>query len=373
MSVKNRRRIFADMRSNLTGQIIDIFKSKLDWTVYYDESNQDKNHGNHNGQLQINTDQAVIHLVCEIKKSVVPSSIVAIKQTIEERNTNVLQAQGIILLANYISTKARKLLVENKINFADTGGNIFIKYEDIHVQIETGQSDRSALSKEGGRAFTKAGLKVLYQFFRSEKLRDLNDKLVHEAERGPKADINSPYKNISEQADVSKDTVSKVIHDLLEQGYILRKSKTEYAWRDKKAVFERWVIRINEVLRPSLSAKRYRLKGEPIEHVNIPDGYQLGGYQGAERWLTLDPSQQIINPPYLIYTHKGYQDLLHDLKVIPDPRGNVIVIEAFWKDDSNISPSADFPVLYADLINSEDPRMMEVAHLIYKNYLHDKL
>lgn len=357
------------MQRDLTGQIIDIFKSKLDWAVYYIESNNDVNHGNHDGQLQINTDQGAIHLVCEIKKSVVPSSLAAVQQTIEETNTKVLQAQGTILLANYISTKARELLVENKINFADTGGNIFIKYSNIHIQIETGQSDRSALSPDGGRAFTKTGLKVLYQYFRSEDRLDENGNIIH-------IDIpviNDSIRELSKHSSSSKDTVSKVIHDLLDQGYLLRKSKTEYAWRDKKAAFERWVSRVNEVLRLSLISKRYRLMGNPIEHGNKPLGYQLGGYRGAERWLDLSPSQQIINPPYIIYTHKGFQDLHQDLKVVPDPKGNVIVIEAFWKDDSNISPSADFPVLYADLINYDDPRMMEVAQLLYKNYLHDKL
>jgi hypothetical protein len=357
------------MKKNLTGQIIDIFKSKLGWTAYYFETQNDKKHGNLDGQLQLNIDQDAIHLVCEVKKSVVPSSIASIKHAIENTQINILEAQGVILLANYISTKAREILIENNINYADTGGNIYLKYNNIHIHIETGQSDRSSLDGSNGRAFTKTGLKVLYQFFRSEERLDENNNII----TIDIPELDDTLRELSHHSITSKDTVSKVIQDLLEQGYILKKNKSEFVWKNKKAVFERWVSRVNEILRPSLAAKKYRLLGEPIVHGVIPLGYQLGGYQGAERWLRLEPSKQIINAPYLIYTHKGYSDLTKDLSIVPDTKGQISVVEAFWKDDSNISPSADFPVLYADLINSNDPRMMEVAQLIYKNYLHDKL
>src|SRR5690606_14986379 len=116
---------------------------------------------------------------------------------------------------------AREILYQNNINYADTGGNIFLKHKTIYVHIETGQSDRSALNSEAGRAFTKAGLKVLYQFFRTENKRNFNDDRVSEEEGNLRVDINSSYQNIALQASVSKDTVSKVIQDLLEQGYIL--------------------------------------------------------------------------------------------------------------------------------------------------------
>ena len=186
------------MERVLTGQIIDIFKSKLGWTVYYFDTDNNVNNSITDGQLQVNTSQGAIHLACEIKKSIVPSTIPPIEQVVRNIDLRRYNIQGTIILANYISTKAREMLIEKKINYADTGGNVYLKFKDIHIQIETGQSDRSALSKDNGRAFTKTGLKVIYQFFRTNQIVDINDT----------------YRKIAQEANVSKDTVSKVIIDL---------------------------------------------------------------------------------------------------------------------------------------------------------------
>lgn len=356
------------MKQTVLENIINVFQEKLDWEVDSFQTDQKLRH------IQINTNQGVLRLVCEIKKSVIPSSIPLIRQTIEGLDLKTLNAHGTIILANYISTKARNVLHQSKINYVDTAGNIFLKHESIHIHIETGQSDRSAITNDRGRAFTKAGLKVLYQFFRSENRRNLSDELEFKAEAGPIADINSPYSNIAKQASVSKDTVSKVLQDLLDQGYLLRKNSKEFKWVDKKAVFERWVGRINEIMRPSLDQRKYRFVDEPINTEGLPPEYQLGGYYGAERCLHLTPSMQVINPPYLIYCHKPItKDIIQDLKLIPDPNGNITVIEAFWVDQYQISPSADFPVLYADLIYANTPRMLEIAQLIYTNFIDDHL
>ncbi len=349
------------MKQEAIIEILEVFNLKLGWKVIDFALDNDID-----GQIKLNTNQEEIHLVYEIKKSITPSSIPPLKQNLEKLDIKSLNVQGKIVFANYISTKAREILRQEKINYADTGGNIFIAYKAIYIHIETGHSDRSALNKDAGRAFTKAGLKVLYQFFRSENRSALYDNIVSEPKEGQKADINSPYKNISTQASVSKDTVSKVVRDLLEQGYILRKNSKEFIWSKRKAVFERWVSRVNEILRPSLNYKKYRFINEPIAIENLPLGYQLGGYHGADRLFSLSPSQKVINAPYLIYSHrKNYNEIIKDLGVIPDKNGNVTVVDSFWKDDSHISPSADFPVLYADLVSENDPRLLEIAQLIY--------
>lgn len=345
------------MERNLTGQIIDIFKSKLGWTTYYFDSNNDIDYGNYDGQLQVNTDQGAIHFVCEVKKSVVPSSIATIKKTIEETNTTALQAQGTILLSNYISTKARELLVENKINYADTGGNIFLKYKDIHIHIETGQSDRSAISKDNGRAFTKTGLKVIHQFFRTNQIVNLNDT----------------YRKIAEEAEVSKDTVAKVILDLLEKGYILRLSKTEFKWRAKKELFEKWVQSYNQTIRPNLASQNFKFVVPPKSDTWSPRGYQISGYNAAKWHYEIPPSKQIINPQYIYYSHLPIRDAIKDLQLIRSDKGNVIVYEAFWKNESNDFVSVDDIINYADLVHTNDPRYMDIAQLIYQYYFHDKL
>ena len=282
------------MEHEIIEKIEYILAEKLGWGVNFFETESNNTPMTFDGQMQITTEHGDFNLFCEIKKSVLPSSIPSLKETIDSLDIKNQKVQGAIILAHYISTNAREILHQKNLNYADTGGNIFIRDNTFHVYIETGQSDRSALTSEAGRAFTNAGLKVLYQFFRSDERRDLNDSLVFEGENSHGVNLNSSYSNIALQASVSKDTVSKVIQDLLEQGYILRKNSSEYKWKEKKVTFERWVSRINEIMRPSLNQKKYRFIGDPIVPENIPSGYQIGGYYGAQIWLKLTPSQEII-------------------------------------------------------------------------------
>src|SRR5690606_34074571 len=129
---------------DLIENITEIFSRKLDWKVDGFEA-KNRISGNLDGQIEIQTEQGILHMGYEVKKSVIPSSISSIKQNIE--TLDLKNQQGVIILANYISTKAREILYQNNINYADTGGNIFLKHKTIYVHIETGQSDRSALNR----------------------------------------------------------------------------------------------------------------------------------------------------------------------------------------------------------------------------------
>ena len=357
MSVKNRQRIFADMDRSLTGQIIDIFISKLDWTVHYIDTDNNVYNGITDGQLQVNTSQGVIHLACTIKKSIVPSTIPPIEEVLKNIDLRRDNIQGTIILANYISTKAREMLIKKNINYADTGGNVYLKFKDIHIEIETGQSDRSALSKDNSRAFTKTGLKVIHQFFRT------NQKIF----------LNDTYRKIAEGADVSKDTVAKVIIDLLDKGYIIRRSKTELIWRAKSELFEMWVQSYNQILRPTLFTQKFKFVVKPDDGTKFPPGYPISGYYGAKWHNTIPPDKQIINPDYIYYTHLPIRDAIKNLQLIPGENGNVTIIEAFWKKEPLDFVAVDAIINYADLANTKDPRYLDIAKLIYKKYFHDNL
>ena len=361
--------MFADMRHNLTDKIIDIFQTKLGWTTYWFDTTKDTNLNNLDGQLLINTENEVLHLVCEIKKTVLPSTLPSIDQKLNTLDLKALKANASILLANYISTNARELLQQRKINYADTGGNIFLECKGMYVHIETGQSDRSVLSNDTGRAFTKTGLKVIHQYFRTNKIMTFKDS----------------YKRIAEEAKVSKDTVSKVILDLLATGYIIRKNKNEIKWRAKKDLFERWVQSYNQILRPSLQSQRFKfLDKNQKPNLIPPPGYQIAGYNAVDQWFSIPNDIQIINPVITYYTHKPLVNAIKDLQLIPDPNGKVIIYEAFWKegsdervdfpkDESNEHTAMDNIISYADLINENDPRYLEVANFLYLKSYHDKL
>ena len=112
---------------------------------------------------------------------------------------------------------------------------------------------------------------------------------------------------------------------------------------------------------------------EPKDGTKSPRGYSISGYYGAKWHYPIPPDKQIINPDYIYYTHLPIRDAIKELKLIPSENGNVTVIEAFWKKESLAFVAVDDIITYADLANTNDPRYLDIAKLIYKNYFHDKL
>ena len=93
--------------------------------------------------------------------------------------------------------------------YADTAGNIFVNFKNIFIHINTGKTNRSKVNTNTS-AFTKSGLKVIYQF------------LIHPDY------INKPYRFIGAQAMVTIATVGTVFKDLLREKYIVKSNEKEY-------------------------------------------------------------------------------------------------------------------------------------------------
>lgn len=356
------------MEQEIIDKVIEVIELKLGWNATWSafETNE---RISIDGKLSLKTEDRNVDLACEVKKSIVPSTMPRISEMLAAIEDQNLPVDGTMLLASYISTKARYLLQERKINYADTAGNIFLQCKGWYIHIETGQSNRTALSSNAGRAFTKTGLKVVHQFFRTNK-KEIN--------------INSSYDDIAKEARVSKDTVAKVINDLIEKGYILRLNRKTLKWRGRKELFEKWAQSYNETLRPNLQSRRFRFLETTHEQRLLPKGYQRGGYNAVEYHYDIPKEIQIINPTITFYTHRPLNDAIVDLRLIPDPTGRVVIYHAFWKNEEN--EIEEFPpnesgrhgtkddiISYADLVFENDPRYLDIAKLIYQYYFHDRV
>jgi len=353
------------MEQEIIDKIIEVIQLKLGWSASWSPFEQDGRFSI-DGKLSTKTEDGDLDLACEVQKSVVPSTIPRISGMLAAIENPSLPVDGTMLLASYISTNARELLQERKINYADTAGNIFLQCKGWYIHIETGQSNRAALSNNAGRAFTKTGLKVVHQLFRTNQKLEQLDKLYPDL-------TDKSYQDLADEAKVSKDTVSKVMLDLLDKGYIIRQSKTKFKWRAKKELFERWVQEYNQTLKPSLEMKRFKFIEKPDVKFLSAKGYQISGYHAVDLHynIPIEISKQIISPIHILYSHKPLRNTIQDFKLIPSKEGNVFVYEAFWKDENHIA--VDHIISYADLIGTNDPRILEVAQIIYQSYFNDKL
>ncbi|MDA9563060.1 type IV toxin-antitoxin system AbiEi family antitoxin [Flavobacteriales bacterium] len=273
----------------------------------------------------------------DVKTKIVPT------QLHNEKVRNELE-DPYIIIADYISKPAKEILKERNIAYMDTLGNTYIDMENLYIYIETNKTNRGNQAVQN-RAFKKAGLKVVYQF------------LVHPDY------INKPYRFVAENAKVTIDTVGKVIKDLVKQRYLVQRNDKEYQVQDMKRLFEDWVNAYNKNLRPKLKQRNYRFVDKTIDWQNVilPENTHWGGAVEAER---LD--NYLIPQDGVLYTGADMPKLIKEMKIVPDNNGPIKVYEKFWNQiDQEVHPI----LVYADLINTEDPRYIEAAAKIYKNYV----
>lgn len=256
-----------------------------------------------------------------------------------------------LLVADYITPRAKSLLKDRNISYVDTAGNMFLNHQGLYVYIQTHTNNRQKL-KTNTSAFNKAGLKVVFQF------------LVH-----PEY-LNKPYRFIGKKAKVAIATVGKVIQGLLREKFLIRVDKKTYQFTDRKRLFEQWVNVYSTTLKPKLKQKKYRWlsKNTDWKTIELPNKTYWGGANAAEL-LT----NYLIADHTTIYTHLPFQEVMKTLKIIPDSKGTIAVVESFWGYEMIDSQWVSPILVYADLLSNPTPRHIETAHKIYKNDVQYKL
>jgi hypothetical protein len=64
---------------------------------------------------------------------------------------------------------------------------------------------------------------------------------------------------------------------------------------------------------------------------------------------------------------------MKNYRLVPDPRGNVLVYEKFCNEDEGSTNLVSPHLVYADLMSTGDRRCLETAEKIYHEFLQDKL
>lgn len=280
----------------------------------------------------------------EIKKKVVPNNIARILEQAKK-------LEPLVIIADYITPKAKELLRMNNVSYVDTAGNMFLQNKYIYVLIQTDNTNRQKI-ESNTKAFNKAGLKVIYQFL-------INPEY-----------INKPYRFIGAKAKVTIATVGVVLKDLLREKYIVQANKKKYKYLNREKLFEEWVREYNNKLRPKLRSRRYKWlnKDQNWRKKKLPDGAFWGGSNAAEI-LT----KYLIANKIEIYTGLGFEQVMKSLKILPDEKGEITMTEIFWSDDKQKVQLVDPILIYADLLNDGTARSLEAANMIFKEYVEAKL
>ena len=259
----------------------------------------------------------------------------------------------LILVADHVFPKIKEELRNQEIAYLETNGNIWLKNGETLLWIDA-QKTRPEVKEKINRAFTKTGLKVVFDFLRDELL------------------INAPYREIAQQTEIALGNVNYILNGLKESGFIVKGSKNGIQFTNKKELLNTWIVKYAEKLKPEIEIGTFRfLRDDDFANwKNLP-------LKKGKTWWGGEPAGNIktnyLKPAELtLYTIETRSDLIKNYRLIPDPTGNIKVFKTFWKDIDINENTAPPLLIYADLINTGDHRCIETAQKIYDEFLAGK-
>ncbi|MGJ7032642.1 type IV toxin-antitoxin system AbiEi family antitoxin [Niabella hirudinis] len=260
----------------------------------------------------------------------------------------------LLVIAERILPPVKIALIERGIAWFETNGNVYLQNPLFYIHIDK-HAPLRVDKPITNRAFTKTGLKAVFHF--------LNNK----------AAINDNYRKIAEDTGIALGNVKYIIDGLTEAGYILKVNKKDIQLKNVKPLLERWVAGYRETLKPTLLTGTFRFldkkAGQNWRNLDLQSIDAVWGGEPAADLIT----DYLKATKLQLYTALPKNQLIQQWKLIPDKDVELTIYNQFWKR-TNTTPALAAPPLlvYTDLLITEDPRCIEAAERIYKNYLKDE-
>jgi hypothetical protein len=313
------------------------------------------------GELTLKSKGGAFSFLFEVKTHLRPQSVRNLLVQNSSRSRNQSRTKGILLFADYVNPELGSLLKEGGINFVDTAGNVFLKRDPgLYVYVE-GKKLLPSKKSRAVRLSQPSGLTILYGLL-------LNPESV-----------NQPYRQIAKRNGVALGTVSWVIRDLRENGYLEPLGKNRLRLIRKKDLFDRWVQGYASRLRPKLFLGDFRAPTKELTTVvGTIQKYALqhgilwgmtGGF-GADALI-----HHYRGTTLTIFIEKWSEKVLKELRWLPSEGGPITVLKEFSPLIFDMSEKKErFPVvhpllIYAELLYRGSERDLETAQLIYSKYL----
>lgn len=302
---------------------------------------------NLDGQLMLNVNNHHLRFFVEIKNELRNHHL----QKIMALNKDYAP---LMVVAIRLFPKIKEELRFNNIAYLEANGNIFLKQKETTLWIDTNKPVEVD-KKTDSRAFTKTGLKVVFQFLVDETW------------------INRPYRQIAEQTGTGIGNITNIITGLKQEGFLLQVAKNDLKLNNKKDLLNKWITAYERRLKPTLKIGTFRfLKNEDFTNwkkLPIQNGKTWWGGEPAGDLLT-----NYLRPAELtLYTIETRNDLIKNYRLIPDEKGNVKAYKKFWQYDEVDYDIVPPLLIYADLINTNDRRCIETAQKIYDELLQNNL
>lgn len=258
-----------------------------------------------------------------------------------------------MIVAQTIFPKIKQELRNRNIAYLEANGNIYLNEKETFIWLDANEPI-AIKQKTTNRAFTKTGLKVVYQFLLDPKW------------------VNKTYREIADITDTGIGNITNIFNGLKDDGFLIPLTKDTYMLEGKKKLLEKWIMAYEKKLKPNLAIGTYRFADNDAflnwKDVKLQQGETMWGGEPAGDIYT-----NYLRPEELtLYTTEPRNQLMKNYRLIPDEGGNIKVYEKFWKDNTEEQDVVHPLLVYADLIMKGDRRCTETAEKIYNEYLQDK-
>ncbi len=257
-----------------------------------------------------------------------------------------------LLVVGRLFPKIKEQLRQHNVAYLEANGNFFLKKDQKWFFIDT-NPPLPAEQDNRNRAFTKTGLKVLFEF--------LLDKTL----------VNQPYRQIAEQTQTAVGNVTNIIQGLKQEGFILQQTKNEIVFTNKEELIKKWVEAYEYNLKPTLKIGTFRLADQSKTWQNLNFNLEKTRWGGEPAG---DILTNYLRPEELtLYTEETRNDLMKNYKLIPDENGNIKAFKKFWLKEEYDETTVPVLLVYADLMNTNEKRCRETAQKIYDDYIRPNL
>ncbi len=324
---------------NIIEQAFIFLQAELGKKLRWEKSHHKHSDFGYDGIFSLEGTPLYIEAKNEVRPNQVPS-LISLNQDLG----------NLLVVANYITPNAKKLLREKDINYIDRVGNIWLKIASTYIHIE-GRHNAPPSEDKKTRAFSRTGLKVVFQFLQNPDL------------------VNATYREIVEISGASLGTIPKVIAGLKTEGFLLKKTDEEWIITRYEKLLNRWQYEYTAKLKPALFMKRYRSIDQRFytnwKDLKLQQGTHWGGEPAGD--LLTDYLKPEV---FTLYTNELQQDIMKNYRWIPDPEGDIWIYNTFWPNTGQqLDKYVSSILAYADLMGTGDSRCIETAKIIYEQSL----
>lgn len=310
---------------------------------------------NFDGVLEIETPRGRFPLAVQTKHSLPRDAVGNFIAWVNHLRT--LKSQGIMLLTRHVPRHAAEALIAANVNFADDSGNIHLALGDAYHWTAIGAQAPGPISKR--RPVSPAVLQLLFQFAADPD------------------SVNWPVRQLEAAAGISKSKAAQA-RQQLEAAGVIRRAGKQYRLGPTQSVADYLVQGYGQVLRPKLTIGTYRAPEKLAEDFlsrlrqEAPSSirYALTGGQAA-RLL----QNYYRGPEVTVFVEPSTGGTAKQLRLLPDRQGSVTLLKAFgetvfWqvRDGLQLAPPW---LIYAELLNSKDPRAHEAATEFRREFIVD--